>query len=496
MSTQSSRESAFGRCRRFGNATLHRLRASDQFAFARDVRRRALWTGALPGFVCRATIQMRTTPTLEAGVRGAFSGAGPLADRVPRLHGRPPGDLLGDALEDVGPHAQRIEGLLTAAPTANDHHTMLDRAVETALDGTQDTLRTYATSIQGPITAIYAFGVVLPLALVGILPAAPVAGLRIPMTGLAIALDVVLPAALIGATGWLVAQRPVVKPPPTLPAGHPAFGSTTLVVATALVALLAGVVTTRFLPGWTTWFICTAWPLGAVLLARYQPALPELEDRYEIDTAVPDLLAILGDAMADGAPPEHALEDAAALPGMAGEVATDATDIRQRLTLRASSALVGAHGPLAVLDGHHTRTLGGLIDAASEAGGPGGRALSRYATHLDALQDLETGLRSTLARLTDTLRQTAACYAPAIAGVTVALATRLQTTADTLPAPTDGFALVVGGYVLVLAIVLPAAATAVTHGWCRVRIGVAAGRALLLSGAIFPIVAQFVATLL
>lgn len=460
------------------------------------LRRRAAWAGGLPGFVCRVTLGMRLTPTLEAGMAAGLATTGPLAERAGRRPGVDAAANLDDALADLGSDAQRVGGLLRAATTATDPDVLLDRAVETAMAGTTDRLRTYAADLQGPVTAIYAFGVVLPLALVGILPAAPLAGFDLPLAGLAVVLDVALPSCLLGATASLVARRPVLDQPPRLSFDHPALGDARAVALSAAVAGSLAVLVGAFLPDWAPVLLAPAWMAGAAAFARYHPALATVDDRSETRAALPDLLALLGDAMADGVPPEHALARAGDVPGTAGRVAATATDVQRRLGIPVQAALAGDHGPLAALHDHHSTSVAALVAAAGDAGRPGGRALSGYADHLDALAALDRTLRADLAGITGTLDQTAALYAPAIGGVTVALATRLRDASGALATTGDGFPLVVGGYVLILAVVLPALARTLADGWCRVRVGASVGRALLSAGVIFPTVAAFAGRLL
>ena len=67
---------------------------------------------------------------------------------------------------------------MTAATTgAGERARTLDRAMDAVLDGTRDRMAAFADDVQGPATAVYAFGVLLPLALVSVLPAARAAGL-------------------------------------------------------------------------------------------------------------------------------------------------------------------------------------------------------------------------------------------------------------------------------------------------------------------------------
>lgn len=462
---------------------------------ARARRHHASVVDAVPAFVARVALGMRLTPTIEAGLGAADAASCPITRRT-RVPGSTARARLEVALEGLGSGADRSLGLLVSAPAATDPDSLIDRAVDATMDDARDRLRTYVTDLRGPVTGIYAFGVVLPLALVGILPAAPLAGVRLPLPVLAILLDGALPVGITVAAGWLVVQRPGIRSTPRLPTDHSALGSPHRVIIASVLGGVCGVAVAASLAPWAAWVLAPAWAVAGTLLARYGPATEAVEDRLAIRDSVPDLLALLGDAMADGAPPEHALATATDLPGVAGAVASTANRRFERLGIPVSAALAGRQGPLGVLPEREAATLQALVSTAARAGPAGGRELARYAEHLDDLATLEERARTDLARVTDTLVQTATYYAPAIAGVTVALATRLQATSETLPTTGPGFALVVGGFVLAVALVLPALALTLRSGWCRVRVGVAVGRTLLVAGGCFPVVERLAGVLL
>ena len=55
----------------------------------------------------------------------------------------------------------------------------LNRALDVALDGTQEMMNKFANSLHQPAMVIYSIGIMIPLALVAMLPAAGLVGLKI-----------------------------------------------------------------------------------------------------------------------------------------------------------------------------------------------------------------------------------------------------------------------------------------------------------------------------
>ncbi|MFC7173327.1 hypothetical protein ACFQL0_08045 [Haloplanus litoreus] len=186
---------------------------------ARLARTRAL--GSAASLIGRAAMRLRLDPTVErAAAFAARTGRGSLArslgTHVERARGTPRSGFDGFAAEwaDQFPALVRAVSRLDAAASApaaeRDRH--LDRAVTAALEGAQEELAAFTTEIRGPVTGLYAFAVLLPLALVGILPAARATGARISLPVVVVLYDVLLPVVVIGTGAWLLARRPVAFP--------------------------------------------------------------------------------------------------------------------------------------------------------------------------------------------------------------------------------------------------------------------------------------------
>ncbi|TKX85784.1 type II secretion system protein, partial [Halorubrum sp. SS5] len=149
-------------------------------------RTRAL--GAAPGLVGRLVLRMRLDPSTERAVRFAGrTGDGPLAAALAR-HERGSADGPTSGLQAFArewrpwfPAIDRAAALVRTAATAPPERRgrCLDRALDATLSGTTDRLASFVGAVRGPVSALYAFGVLLPLALIALLPAGAAAGVAI-----------------------------------------------------------------------------------------------------------------------------------------------------------------------------------------------------------------------------------------------------------------------------------------------------------------------------
>lgn len=474
-------------------------------------RRRAL--GRAPDLVARLALRLHVEPALEPAVSFATTRRngtrGPLATALAastRRTGRLDRALLefADAYREDAPGLRRACHLLATATDAPDgtRGRRIDRAFSAVLDGTRDRLRTYTSGLSGPINALYAFGVLLPLALVAVLPAAGAAGLPVSLPVVVVVYDVALPVVLLGATAWVVANRPVAFPPPQIPRQHPAVPNRRW--PALLVGLIAGVVATGLLllvggfalsgdvvPGWVGVVLGVAVGLG-VTAHRLSAAAGAVRDRaLAIEAGLVDATYAVGRRVAAGDALEDALAAGANVPGATGEAFAEAVGVQQRLGVGTRAAFLGEYGALADVPSKRVRAVVDLLALAAAEGAPAGDAVVAVADHLEDLRAVERACRDDLAAVTDTLRSTGRVFGPLVGGATVALSDGLAApdallgTAPGASIDTAALGLAVGAYVLVLATILALLAVVLESGLDRAALGRELGTALPLAGVSF-----------
>lgn len=479
-------------------------------------RTRAL--GDAPGLVARAVLRLRLDATPErAAAFAARSGSGPLARsltaHIDRTRGESAVGVEGfaDEWRPWFPALDRSMSLLVAAVDAprEERDRALDRALETVLDGAHDEMAAFAGDVRAPASGIYAFGVLLPLALVGVVPAARAGGVSIPAAAFVGLYDVVLPVGLVGAGAWLLLQRPIALPPARVRSDHPDVPSGKLRGAIAgTVGFVVGGAGGSVVASWATPVAAVGVGVGGGLAAHYRPMARVRADVRAIESGIADATAVVGRRVAAGESVETAIKTAAdATTGRTSDLFATAAGVQRRLRGDVRRAFLGEFGALADVPSPRTRATASLVGVAAAQGRPAGGTLVTLADHLTELRRVEAEARRELAAITGTLRHTAAVFAPLVGGATVAMATQMATAESAraageslsgsvpgvLPPSTLGVA--VGVYVLGLAAILTAIATGLDRGLDRTLVGYRVG-VTLLSATPTYLVAFFAASML
>jgi Flp pilus assembly protein TadB len=461
--------------------------------------RRTAALGEAPTLIALAALRMRMSASPErAAAFAAEQAEGPLATSL-RAHvdaavgsGRSGLTDFGDDWRPWFPSLSRAMGLVDAAGRvpAGERDRVLDRALETVLEGTRSRMQDYAGSIHGPTTALYAFGVLLPTALVSLVPAARAAGLAVTLPVVVLVYDLLLPAGLVAASAWLLARRPIAFPPPRIDTTHPHVTDRRL---SALVAgVLAGLVTAlavgHLLAGWLAPVAAAGTAPGVYLVLRYRPYGSLRVRIREAETGLPTALAVVGRRVARGMPVERAVEEAAAdLDGEIGTVLETGIRRQDRITAGIEGALLGDTGPLQTHPSPRLRSGLVLLTIAAREGRSVGPAIQSMADHLDDLRRVERDALADLDRVVGTLRSTGAVFGPLVGGATVALAAYMGNGSLAGGAPIDvsGLGAAIGGYVLALAVILTALSVGLERGLDRHLVGLRVGTSLIAATACF-----------
>ncbi|MFB6304946.1 MAG: type II secretion system protein [Haloferacaceae archaeon] len=435
---------------------------------------------------------MRIHPVTErATAFAARCGHGPLSEsleehvRRARGTGRSGLDGFVEEWAEWFPALERTAALVRTAAAAppGERERALDRALSAVLDGTRERLAAFERDVRGPVTAVYAFGVLLPLALVGIIPAARVAGVRVSVPAVVVGYDVVLPVVLTAASVRLLLRRPAAFPPPRVPRSHPDVpdGWRWLPVGVAAGAV-AWFAAEWFVAPWSAPIAGVGTGTGAGLVVRYRP-VKRVRDRVrEAEEHLDDALYLVGRRVADGESVERVLSTVAEeVNGETGAVFAAADGVRRRLRTTVHGAFLGPNGVLNDLPSPRFRNAATLLSLATREGTQAGAAIVSMAEQLDDLRRVEAEARRGLARVTGTLANTAAVFGPVVAGATVSLSGSVSTGAGrTVGRGLSAAALgpAIGVYVLLMAVLLTALSTGLDRGLDPALVGYRVGLAL------------------
>lgn len=457
--------------------------------------------GELPDLIGFAVLRMHVDPTPERAAEfAAENTVGPLAaslnEQLRRARGAPHTgwSAFADAWTDHAPTLPRATALLSAASAteSDDRPRLLSDALAVVLDGTSDRMATFATTLQGPTTGLYAFGVVLPLATIGALPTVRAAGIPINIGLLAMVYDVLLPIGVAVAGAWIVSRRPAAFPPIPIRSSHPALPNRgrRLGIAVPVTAGISYGVADLVYPGWSTALVVPTVTVGVGLLVWTHPVTTVRADIRAIEAGLPAALTIVGQRLQRDVPLETAIVDVAAtLDGPTARLFTDVSGVHRRLRVGLETAFCGPHGALTHRPSPRLQAAARLLALAGREGPHGGDVLLDLADHLEELQSVQQDARRELSTIIGTLRSTACCFAPLIGGATVALAARIDgagLTQSVGSIDSTGIALVVGVYVIFLGGVLAALAAALDRGLDRAVIGEQVGYAFVCCGVVYP----------
>ncbi|MGQ3328570.1 type II secretion system protein [Halorubrum sp. FL23] len=400
-------------------------------------RTRAL--GAAPGLVGRLVLRMRLDPSTERAVRfAARTGDGPLAEGLARRE-RANADGPTSGLREFArewrpwfPAIDRAAALVRTAASAPPERRgrCLDRALDATIAGTTDRLAAFVGEVRGPVSALYAFGVLLPLALIALLPAAAAAGVPIG-PGIVAALYLgVLPAGLLAASAWLLSRRPVAFAPPSIGGDHPDVPERGIhaTVAGAGIGAVAAAVAARVAAGWAAPIAGIGVGAGVALFVAVRRRRAVLSNVRAVERTLPDAMTVIGGDVAEGVAVETAIAHAGErLDGATGELFELAGRRSETLRVGVREAFLGRGGPAVPVPSPRVKGAVALLSVAAREGRPAGDVLLELADQLEDLRELESDARRQLATVTGTLTNTAAVFAPLVGGATVALATGIDT---------------------------------------------------------------------
>lgn len=466
--------------------------------------RRIRALGAAPSLV--ATLVLGTTLWPSAERAAAFAERaddGLLADSLAahrrRAHNTPRSGLeaFGSEWEEAFPAlSQSVTRVRRSAlVTPEERETLLASAREGILDGTRDEMATFAAELKAPATALYAFGVLLPLAFVALLPAVGAAGIPVTAPVLVVSYGIVLPGALVVASAWLLAKRPVAFPPAPVPRSHPDVESGPLpAVGTAgVVGGVAWLGAAVLLPLWAPPIAALGLGTGSALIVYYRPVKAVRDHVGAVEDGLPAMLSAVGRRVDRGESVEAALSAAVdATPDPLASVLEATVERQARLGLGVEAAFCGPYGTLDTLPSPRLRRAAVLLGAAADIGPPAGETITTMGDHLDELAEVERQTRRRLTQVTGTLSNTAALFGPLVGGATVALSATMGSGGPIESVSTAALGPVVGWYCLVLAAVLTALSTGLHRGLDRALVGYKVG--LALCGATATFLTSVVAT--
>ncbi len=333
----------------------------------------------------------------------------------------------------------------------------LNRSLDVALDGTRDMMNQFASKLHQPTMVIYSIGIMIPLSLVAMLPAAGLIGLKITIFQVFLVYDILLPLIIFFYTRKILLARPATFNPPQIPSYHPELiymnkkRRFLLSLCIGIMVAIPGFIFVLFpifftdveaIPPFISYFIRTdglntvfpvtlffIWGIAACIatycMSVYRPYKRIRDEIKQIEREFGDALYILGKRIAEEKSPEESFVYTAHT--MSGsKIAQVFSQTGYNLTAMHTNirdALFSTeYGSLKHVYSDRVKAIMRLfVEGIQKSQRAVSISLIKIADHLKELQEVEKKIRESLYALTSTLRSTAALFAPLIAGVTLAI---------------------------------------------------------------------------
>jgi Flp pilus assembly protein TadB len=416
----------------------------------------------------------------------------------------------------------------------------LNKSLDIVLEGTRHMMEGFASRLKTPTYVLYSIFILIPLALVALLPAMSIVGVRIDTVTLILVYNLILPLATFCYAEYILLQRPATFPPPNIPDDHPRLANIknikrSMMLVSLIMSILIGasgylwlangnpfgIVSTGAMTGYIPAPFSLIWGATVFIMIYtigvYTPYKNIRDGIKEIERQFSDALFILGRRISEGRSPEWAFMQTSQT--MKGTRIGDAFhDVAGNLSL-IRTTLKGAifdpeYGAFKNIYSERVLTTMRLFtESVHKSHIAAGIAIVKLADHLKELQEVEDNIKSSLFDVTSTMKSTAMIFAPLIAGVTLALSEVIQKIlqnisleASRLPEDIglatimadvgggmeqsihpDIFIMVVGIYMIILVIILVRFAGGIEYGGDKAQFMYELGHILPVSILVFTI---------
>ncbi|TQD25453.1 hypothetical protein FKV42_09330 [Methanolobus vulcani] len=509
--------------------------------------------GDMPEIVSYLVMSMKLVPNMEVAIRFAAGNSGrPLAKDLKKmiwnLHVREYRGIDDAILEfsniwgkdsEYFKRALHLIKSSTSEPDEAQRVITLNRSLDLVLESTKNLMDSFASKLKTPTYVLYSVFILIPLALVALMPAITVVGIRFGIGTLVIVYDVILPLFTFAYAEYILMKRPAAFIPQDIPDSHPELKgirkrkqeSLILSIVIGLVISSLGyilvlkgnpwnIVSTNTLEGiipptlFVIWGIVFA--VAIYLNISYAPYKKIRDKIHKMESEFSDALFILGRRISEGRSAEEAfIHTATTMNG------SDIAPAFERISLNLMNMRTDVYSAIfdedfgAFKDIYSERiktTMKLLVESTHKSHAIAGVAIVKLADHLKELQDVELNIKQSLYDMTSTMRSTAAVFAPLIAGVTIALseviAKILENISDSIrrlpenslpgPAqispenlnqsiPSDLFMFAIGIYIILITVILIRFSGTIEYGGDRAQLRYEIGQILPVTIIVFTV---------
>ena len=416
----------------------------------------------------------------------------------------------------------------------------LNKSLDIVLDGTKTLMEGFSARLRTPTYVLYSIFILIPLALVALIPAVSIVGIRMDTVTLVLIYNILLPLATFFYSEYILLQRPATFAPPHISDKHPGLSDIRsikkmTVVSALIIGAIVGasgyilvffgnpfdIISHEAMSGLLPRTLPLVWSITTIItiycLGIYTPYKKIRDGIKQIESEFADALFVLGRRISEGRSAEEAFgHTSESLKGskigeVFADVAKNLTGIRTTLHGAIFNEEYGAFRDV-YSDRVHT-TMRMFTESVHKSNEAAGMAIIKLADHLKELQEVEDNIKRSLYDVTSTMRATAMIFAPLIGGVTLALSEVIQKilmniskealllpdefefgammkeagAGMTQSVPPDVFLLIIGFYMLILVIILTRFAGGIEYGSDKPQFMYDLGQMLPISIFVFSV---------
>jgi Flp pilus assembly protein TadB len=377
---------------------------------------------------------------------------------------------------------------------------VLDKASEIILEGTKRRIESFASSLHGPTTVLFALGILLPMIIGAMLP---LMALQIPQggnfqaetvstgsqpdlgytLGIVLLMDVFFPVIAFIYAYHILGKRPGTATPPDVRSKLSSRQGRT--IATMSIFLFAGfgIFGLPSLRGYLGDLGSTLGPVPIILgfgfgmgyyfraTSKYQKI--RRDEIKKMEEEFPDALFKLGSRIAEGEPLETALMKV-------GE-STKGSNIAELFERISYTIQVTRTTPreamfgkdFGVLNNLPSRTIKASMAAVLESVGKdastAGGIIINISNYLRDIKKVDHDIRTSLSQTVEMMKSTGILFAPLVMGITASLYVLLSKEFAAIPGstamlPNDAFFLIIGVYLVLMVMITTYFAVGIEHG--------------------------------
>jgi Flp pilus assembly protein TadB len=411
----------------------------------------------------------------------------------------------------------------TLERTDEGRERILDKASEIILDGTKRRIETFATSLHGPATVLFALGILLPMIIGAMLPLMalqiPSGGNFQPTTsssgssadfgdaiGIILLMDVFFPVVAFIYAYHILGKRPGTATPPDVRSNLTPKKGRTITATSLLLFTGFGILGSPYLKDYLGGLSSTLGPIPIIIgfgfalgyyfrsTTKYQKKkrdeIKAMEDEF------PDALFKLGSRIAEGEPLETALMKVGE-SSKGSKIAELFQKISYTIQVTRATPYEAMFGKdFGILKDLPSRTIKAsmktVVESVRKDASTAGGIIINVSNYLRDMKKVEHDIKTSLSQTVEMMKSTGILFAPLVMGITASLYVLLSKEFSAIGGSTqllsnDLFFLVIGIYLVLMVMITTYFSVGIEHGEDRVELKHSIGSAVPIAVSVYAI---------